>query len=71
MAVPKKRRSKSKKRIKRACWKIETPQLRACPSCGAMGIPHLVCAVCGKYKGRQVVNIKIKKDVQQEEIKES
>ncbi len=60
MPVPKKRRSKSKKRIKGACWKIETPNLRPCPSCGAMTLSHQVCSMCGQYKGRQIVALKQK-----------
>lgn len=60
MAVPKKRRSKSKKRIKRACWKAEVPNLRACPNCSALVRPHRVCPECGVYKGRQIVTIKEK-----------
>lgn len=55
MPVPKKRRSKSKKRIKGACWKIETPNLRPCPQCGVLGISHAVCQSCGQYKGKQVL----------------
>ena len=60
MAVPKQRRSKSKQRIKLACWKIVEPQLRACPSCGTRVISHRACTVCGVYKGRAVIKIKEK-----------
>ncbi|NDD67059.1 50S ribosomal protein L32 [bacterium] len=55
MPVPKKRRSKSKKRMKTARWKIIVPQLRPCPECKALGRPHFVCSVCGFYKGRPVI----------------
>jgi large subunit ribosomal protein L32 len=60
MPVPKKRRSKSKKRIKGAYFKIETPNLRPCPSCGALGLSHFACKECGMYKDRQVLKIKTK-----------
>lgn len=60
MPVPKQRRSKSKKRTKKANWKIETPQLRPCSNCGEMGLSHQVCKSCGFYKGRQVITIKEK-----------
>lgn len=60
MPVPKKRRSKSKKRIKGACWKIEMPNLRPCPSCGIVGHSHRACLACGQYKGRQVIELKVK-----------
>lgn len=28
-----------------------------CPSCGAKRLSHTVCKQCGKYRGRQVLNI--------------
>jgi large subunit ribosomal protein L32 len=60
MAVPKRRRSKSKKRMNKANWKITAPQLRPCPSCGVGGLSHFACAECGIYNGRQVIQIKEK-----------
>ena len=60
MAVPKKRRSKSKSRTMRASWKVEVPQLRACSNCNAMTVPHRACPECGFYKGRQVIFFKVK-----------
>lgn len=60
MAVPKKRRSKSKKRIKRAHWKATAPTLTTCSNCQAVINTHQACHVCGHYKGRQVIAIKVK-----------
>lgn len=60
MAVPKRRRSKAKKRTKRANWKVETQALRPCPQCGAMNLSHFACSECGFYKDRQVIEIKEK-----------
>ena len=60
MAVPKKRRSKSKRRIKRALWKAAVPNLHKCSNCGSYGLSHHVCMTCGHYKGRQVIKIKVK-----------
>jgi len=31
--------------------------LSLCKDCGSPKMPHNVCAVCGKYKGRQVLNV--------------
>ena len=28
-----------------------------CPDCGAMRMPHRVCYACGKYRGRQVIDV--------------
>jgi large subunit ribosomal protein L32 len=60
MPVPKKRRSKARKRIKKACWKIEKPNLRPCPKCGALGLSHFACKECGFYKEEQVIKFKSK-----------
>ncbi len=61
MPVPKKRRSKSKKRMKGARWKIVAPNLRPCPECTALGQSHFVCGVCGFYKGKPVMVTKAQK----------
>ncbi|MBT5856116.1 50S ribosomal protein L32 [bacterium] len=60
MAVPKKKRSKSRTRTKKANWTVELPNLRACPSCGIKTVSHRACPECGQYKGRQVLQIKTK-----------
>jgi len=62
MAVPKKRHSKSRKRIKKAYWKASKPELRPCTNCKSLGIPHQICNVCGFYNGKQVLQIKTKKN---------
>ena len=61
MGVPKKRRSKSRKRSRVSQWKLLSPLLAACPQCKAPTLPHFACPKCGYYKGRQVVIVKEKK----------
>jgi len=61
MPVPKRRRSKSKKRMKQVAWKITPPQLRPCPRCKTLGVPHFACSTCGYYKDVQVIQFKEKK----------
>lgn len=57
MAVPKRKPSKSRIRMRKAAWASKIPQAttQACPECGAPRQPHRVCPSCGKYNGRQVV----------------
>jgi large subunit ribosomal protein L32 len=57
MAVPKRKVSKSRLRMRKAAWAGKIPQTagQACPECGAPCQPHRVCPACGKYKGRQVL----------------
>lgn len=62
MAVPKRRKSKSKSRMRRSHDSIKVPNLRPCPRCGAYILPHRVCSECGHYKGQMIIepNVKIK-----------
>ena len=58
MAVPKKKTSKAKSRMRRASsWTLEAPSRSLCPRCGAVKVPHVVCPNCGWYKGRQAVEV--------------
>lgn len=55
MAVPKKKTSKSKKRMRRSHWKAESPSLSRCSHCHQPKRPHAVCENCGYYGGREIV----------------
>jgi len=57
MAVPKRRTSKSKKRMRRTHYKAQAPTLAPCPKCGEMRIPHRVCPNCGFYNGEKRIEI--------------
>ena len=61
MAVPKRRRSKSKVRMHKAAWKISVPTMYRCDQCGEFAITHNACTICGYYKGKNVLSIKEKK----------
>ena len=62
MAVPKRRKSSSKRDMRRANHdKVTVPNLIACPNCSEPTVPHRVCASCGFYKG-----IKIKETTKSE-----
>jgi large subunit ribosomal protein L32 len=55
MAVPKRKKSKSKRDKRRTHQKLTAPNTAACPECGEVTLPHHVCPNCGYYKGRKVV----------------
>lgn len=58
MAVPKKKMSKSKSRMRRAsAWRLEAPSRSLCPRCGNAKLPHVVCSICGWYRGRQAIDV--------------
>ena len=55
MAVPKRRTSRSKSKMRRANHdKVTAPNLVACANCGEPSVPHRACPSCGHYKGRAV-----------------
>ncbi|MCG6892863.1 MAG: 50S ribosomal protein L32 [Desulfobacteraceae bacterium] len=55
MALPKRKKSKSKRDMRRAHQKLAGPNLSECPQCGEKKLPHHACPGCGDYKGRTVV----------------
>lgn len=59
MAVPKRRRTSSRRDMRRAQHdKVEAPNLIPCPNCSAPTVAHRACASCGQYKGRKVIQTK-------------
>ena len=55
MAVPFRKISKTRGRMRRTHYKISANGLTTCPKCGAPVRPHRVCKNCGTYKGKDVV----------------
>ncbi|MFW5856391.1 MAG: 50S ribosomal protein L32 [Planctomycetota bacterium] len=49
MAVPKRKTSKSRKRMRRAHDALATPGLSSCSRCNQPKRPHRVCSNCGHY----------------------
>lgn len=57
MAVPKKRTSKMKKRLRRSHHHVTRRALARCSHCGTANMPHRVCSNCGHYGGKTVVEM--------------
>ena len=57
MAVPKSKISKSRRNMRRAHDSLKPSTGIECSNCGEMKLPHHVCAACGYYDGREVVEI--------------
>ena len=55
MAVPQRRTSKTRKRMRRTHFKLEVPGMIPCPQCAEPMVSHRVCKACGTYKGKEVV----------------
>ncbi len=57
MAQPKKKTTKSRKRMGQWKEKIDAPNLVECPHCHNLVLPHHVCPYCGYYDGKEVVAV--------------
>ena len=55
MANPKRRHSKARRDKRRAHDFLSRPGTSECPNCGEAKLPHRVCASCGYYRGREVI----------------
>ena len=60
MPNPKRQHSRQRQRKRRTHYKAVMPKLGPCPQCRKPIISHRVCPFCGHYKGRLVVEIKVK-----------
>lgn len=61
MAVPFRRVSKTRKRMRRTHYKIDANNTTKCTNCSAFIRPHRVCKECGFYKGIKVIDKQPKK----------
>lgn len=53
--VPKRKTSKARKRKRRSHHALTPRGTVICSHCNQVALPHRVCANCGWYQGRQVV----------------
>ncbi len=59
MAVPKRRKTPSKRDMRRANHdKVIPKQYVSCSNCGEVCLPHRACGACGFYKGKLATIIK-------------
>lgn len=57
MAVPRQRKTKSRRNQRRMHIFLESPTLTPCQKCGRSILPHIVCPNCGYYKGMEVIDV--------------
>ena len=58
MANPKRRHSKARRDKRRTHDFLTKTGTSTCSNCGEAKLPHRVCASCGQYRGRDVVEVK-------------
>ncbi|MDP2936380.1 MAG: 50S ribosomal protein L32 [Dehalococcoidia bacterium] len=56
-ALPKRKLSNSRKGERRSHLHLVPQTLVECPSCHNPMLPHRVCPTCGKYRGRDVLQL--------------
>lgn len=62
MAVPKQKKTKSRRNQRRMHIHLDAPATATCPQCKEQKLMHAVCKACGYYKGKEVIDVlKIKK----------
>ncbi len=59
-AVPKNKRSKSRRDMKRNGFKLGILSIVECPRCRAKKVAHRVCLACGYYDNKEIIKIKDK-----------
>ena len=57
MAPPKKRRSKSRRNMRRSHHAKASPSLSVCSRCNEPKLPHRVCVHCGHYRDKEVIKM--------------
>lgn len=57
MALPKRRHSRTRTRMRRAHDSLNKPQIAKCSNCGEPKMPHRLCGSCGVYHGRDIVQL--------------
>ena len=57
MPNPKRRHSKRRTSTRRAHDFLKSTGMSVCSNCGEPKVPHRICAKCGYYKGRAVVEV--------------
>ncbi len=57
MAVPKQRKTKSRRNQRRMHIHLKKPSLASCSKCKEQKLTHAVCPTCGYYKNREVIDM--------------
>lgn len=58
--LPKHKYAKARQGERRQHLGLAPIGMTECPSCHQMRLPHRACPHCGVYRGRQVVDVRVK-----------
>ena len=59
--LPKRKLSKGRRDRRRSHLALKTQNLKECPNCHNLYVPHHVCSNCGYYNGEEVMTVKEEK----------
>ena len=65
------RADRSHRDNRRSHFALTAANLSKCPDCKATVMAHHVCTNCGKYGGKQVINVQAKLDKKVKKAKEA
>lgn len=68
-AVPARKVSKTRKRLRKTHLKKDAPTIVKCKNCGEVLAPHRACTKCGYYKGKEVIKQETVEETKKEEKK--
>lgn len=57
MAVQQNKVTPSRRNKRRSHDALRIVNYHECPECGELKLPHHICAYCGSYRGREVVDM--------------
>ena len=66
MAVPRNRHSNARKNKRRSHLAQKPKNLRKCPNCSQFSLPHKICAFCGYYANKLIIQKKETSDQEEE-----
>lgn len=70
MGLPSQKRTKSSKKRRASHFALKKTALVKCAKCAKPALPHTACPACGTYKGRQVIDLKLKKKTTKQKAQE-
>lgn len=63
------RHTRSQRGNTRSHHALKPTSLALCKECGSPKLPHIVCTVCGKYKGKQALDVHSKIEKKEKKAK--
>ncbi len=70
MAVPKQKHTKSRRNKRRSHHALSGQGLSVCPKCKEAVLPHHLCANCGTYAGKEMIDVMAKLSKKERKQKE-